>query len=418
MYFYFQQCALNKLVLKHISIAYRQLFSKHTFGFVYVTSILGIIGLVIGIASLIIISCLSEGFSNLVSSKLSSIDGHIRITSYYNDNLEIADAKNIIKLLNTNTNIKSSHLFTENHAMIRNKNFSDGVIVYGCSNSALTKIFNLDEFIIEGSLDNLNENSAILGSEVAKNFELKIGDDFYLFNIKDIIEQNKINAIKLNLSAIINTDFSEYDRLLVFIPLGLTQEYFLRSNNINGIISSVFTPLDIDVVKNEVFETLNDFPVYITTWKDRHGSILSWLNIYDIPIKLIMLFIVLVSIFNLTVTIWMLSFEKNSEYGILKTMGFMRSEIRNIILTQSLILSTFGSIIGALLAYIVLLGQHFYHWISLSSEIYFMNYLPVSFNPIYFLVYPFVAVVVTILNTFIPAYKISNYSPASVLKYE
>jgi|GEM_PF-474304 len=418
MYCYSQQCVLNNLVLKHISIAYRQLFSKHSFGFVYITSVLGVIGLAIGIASLIIISCLSDGFSNLVNSKLSSIDGHIRITSYYNDNLEIDDAQKIIKLLNTNTNIKSSHLFTENYAMIKSKNFSDGVIVYGCSDSALTNIFNLNDFVIAGSLENLDENSAILGSQVAENFDLKIGDDFFLFNIEDIIHHNKINALKLNLSTIINTDFSEYDRLLAFIPLDLSQDYFLNSGNNNGVISSVFAPFEIEEVEAEVFEALNGFPVYITTWKDRHGSILSWLNIYDIPIKLIMLFIVLVSIFNLTITIWMLSFEKNSEYSILKTLGFTRNEIRNIILSQSLILSVLGSIIGSLLAFIVLLGQHFYHWISLSSEIYFMNYLPVSFNPIYFLIYPFIGFMITIINTFIPAYKISNYPPASVLMYE
>ena len=104
------------------------------------------------------------------------------------------------------------------------------------------------------------------------------------------------------------------------------------------------------------------------------------LNIYDIPIKLIMMFIVLVSIFNITATIWMVSFERKSEFGILKAMGFKRNEIRNIILSQSLILTTLGCVVGAIVAFFLLLGQHNYHWIALSSDIYFMNYLPVSFN--------------------------------------
>ena len=402
-------------MFKHISIAFRQLFSKHSFGFVYVTSILGIIGISIGIASLIIISCLSDGFSNLVNSKLSSIDGHVRITSYYNANMNLTDAGIILKILNANAQISSNQLYTENHAMIKSKGNSEGVIVYGCSDSALIDIFNLDDFIISGSIDNFDSRSAILGSALANNLNLEVGDKFYLFNVDDIVKQNKINALQLSLNAIIDTDFSEYDRLLTFIPLAASQEFFLDKKTITGIISATYLPMEIDELQ---LGELDDVPVYITTWKDRHHTIISWLNIYDIPIKLIMMFIVLVSIFNITATIWMVSFERKSEFGILKVMGFKRNEIRNIILLQSLILTTLGCVIGAIVAFFLLLGQHNYHWIALSSDIYFMNYLPVSFNKFSFFFYPSVGLLFSLLIAFIPASKISNYSPASVLMHE
>ena len=402
-------------MLKHISISYRQLFSKHSFGFVYVTSVLGILGISIGIASLIIISSLSDGFSNLVNSKLASIDGHVRITSYYNANMNLTDARGIIKILNANAQISSNQLYTENHAMIKNKGISEGVIVYGCSDSALINIFNLDDFITLGSIDDFDSRSAILGSALANNLNLKVGDEFYLFNVVDIVKKNKINALRLSLNAIIDTDFSEYDRLLAFIPLATSQEFFLDKQSITGIISATYSPMEIDELE---FGILNEYPVYIATWKDRHRSIISWLNIYDIPIKLIMMFIVLVSIFNLTATIWMVSFERKNEFGILKTMGFKRNEIRNIILSQSLILTTLGCVLGAIIAFFLLLGQHNYHWIALSSDVYFMSYLPVSFNEFYFWFYPSVALLISFFITFIPASKISNYSPASVLMYE
>ena len=405
-------------MFKYISIAYRQLFSKHSFGFVHITSLLGVLGISIGIATLIIISCLSDGFSNLVNSKLSSIDGHVRITSYYNDNMKVADAWNILKSLNTNTQISSNQLYTESHAMIKNKGNSEGVIVYGCSDSALINIFNLDDFIISGSIDNFHSRSAILGSVLANNLNLEVGQKFYLFNVDDIVKQNKINALPLTLNAIIDTEFSEYDRLLAFIPLATSQEFFLDKQTITGIISSVYSPMKIDELESELFGALNEYPIHIATWKDRHRSIISWLNIYDIPIKIIMMFIVLISILNLTATIWMISFERNSEFGILKAMGFKRNEIRNIILSQSLILTTLGCMVGAIVAFFSLLGQHHYHWIALSSDIYFMSYLPVSFNKIYFFFYPIMGLLFSFLITFIPASKISNYSPASVLMYE
>ena len=376
---------------------------------------LGIIGISIGIASLIIISCLSDGFSNLVNSKLASIDGHVRITSYYNANMNLADAGIILKILNANDQISSNQLYTENHAMIKNKGNSEGVIVYGCSDSALIDIFNLDDFIISGSIDNFDSRSSILGSALANNLNLQVGDEFYLFNVDDIVKQNKINALQLNLNAIIDTDFSEYDRLLTFIPLAASQEFFLDKETITGIISTTYLPMKIDELQ---LGALDDFPVYISTWKDRHHTIISWLNIYDIPIKLVMMFIVLVSIFNITATIWMVSFERKSEFGILKAMGFKRNEIRNIILSQSLILTTLGCVVGTIIAFFLLLGQHNYHWIALSSDIYFMNYLPVSFNKFSYFFYPSVGILFSLLIAFIPASKISNYSPASVLMYE
>ena len=332
--------------------------------------------------------------------------------------MNLEEAEKILNVLNLNNQILSSNLYTENHAMIKNKGNSEGVLVYGCSNLALINIFNVNDFITSGSIDDFVLNGAILGSTLAHNLNLEVGDKFYLFNVNDIVEQNKINALQLKLNGIIDTDFSEYDRLLAFIPFSISQDFFLDKESISGIISTVATPMKIDELVNEFFSVLEEFPVYITTWKNRHRSIISWLNIYDIPIKLIMIFIVLISIFNLTATIWMLSFERKSEFGILKTLGFMRTEIRNIILSQSLILSILGCLLGATVAFFMLLGQYNYHWISLSSDIYFMNYLPVSFDIFYFLFYPGLGLFFSFLITFIPASKISNYSPASVLMYE
>ena len=405
-------------MFKHLSIAYRQLFSKHSFGFIYVTSVLGVLGLSIGIASLIIISCFSDGFSNLVNLKLSSIDGHVRITNYYGDNMHLADAEKILEVLNGNPKIISNRLYIENHALIKNKDKSEGIIVYGCQDSALINIFNLDDFIIAGSINNFNSEGAILGSALANNLDLIVGDEFYLFNMDEIVKANKINALQLKLIAIIDTDFSEYDRLLSFIPFEIAQQFFLDNLGATGIVSAVHIPMGIDELENELFDDLKQFPVYITTWKDRHRSIISWLNIYDIPIKIIMMFIVLVSIFNLTATIWMVSFQRKNEFGILKVMGFIRNEIRNIILAQSLILAIMGCVLGVIIAFFTLLGQHNYHWIALSSDIYFMNYLPVSFNGFYFIFYPSLGLLLSFLITFISAFKISNYSPAKVLMYE
>ena len=249
--------------------------------------------------------------------------------------------------------------------------------------------------------------------------KLSIGDKFYLFNANDIITDNKIKAVQLELVGLIDTDFSEYDKMIAFIPFKTAQQFFLSTKTkATGIISSVINPMLIDDLKYQLTKEFEGQSIYMSTWKDRHKSLISWLNIYDIPIKLIMLFIVLISVVQLTVTIWMIAFERKKQYAILKAVGFLSNDIKQIVIAQNFILSFSGCIIGLCIAFLLLLAQYKYHLVSLTSSIYFMNYLPVDFNLKYFILYPFLSIVVSLILSIYPAIKISKFKPSRCLSYE
>ncbi len=397
-------------------IAFRQLFSKHSFGFIYITSILSLIGLTIGLASLISISCLSEGFSKQVHEKLSSIDAHIRIESFYDRiNIgqyfeEITDSLNLIK------GIYSFGIFTENHAMIKRKDQSEGIISYGLKQSVLEDIFSINDFKYEGNLNFNNENDIIIGKGIKDKLGIEVGDKINLFNVSDILIENKINAKKFRVIGVFTTQLTEFDRLLTFIREDVALNFFGDENK--KIAISVHNPNLSNDIRNKLEIKLDKFPLFIRTWQDRHSGIISWLNVFDIPLKLIMLFIVLVSVFNIITTIWMLSIEKSKEFAILRSVGISQKQVREIIQFQILILTLVGAILGIIISAVFLWGQEKFHWISLSSDIYFMDYLPVSFNISYFIVYPICLVGISLISGSILSKVIANKSIVDSLRYE
>ncbi len=397
-------------------IAFRQLFSKHSFGFIYVTSILSLIGLTIGLASLISISCLSEGFSNQVHEKLSSIDAHIRIESFYNQlNInnyyeEISDSLHIIK------DIEAFGVFSENHAMLKKKNQSEGIIAYGLNQSLLENVFSINDFKYEGSLKLKNENDLIIGKGTKEKFNIEVGDNINLFNISDILNENKINVREFKVVGIFNTQLTEFDRLLTFIHEDAANTLFGDVNK--KIAISLHQPFFAHDIKDLLESKLDKFPIFIHSWEDRYSSIISWLKVFDVPLKLVMIFIVFVSIFNIITTIWMLSIEKSRDFAILRSVGISQKQVKTIIQYQTLILALIGIILGVLVSAVFLIGQYSFHWISLSSDIYFMDYLPVSFNITYFMIYPICLLGFSLISGKILSSIISNKPIANSLQYE
>ena len=130
-----------------VQIALRQLWSKHNFGFISFSAFFSIIGLMLGTASLIIISCISDGFNNIIKFKLSGIDGHIRINSYLNEEVSESKFREIDSIFqHATTSLIYTAPYIEKHAIIKKGPNAVGIIMYGIPEQALDKIFHLDQF--------------------------------------------------------------------------------------------------------------------------------------------------------------------------------------------------------------------------------------------------------------------------------
>jgi len=399
-------------------IAIRQLRSRHSFGFISFSTIFSIVGLAIGIASLIIISCISRGFADIVNFKLSGIDGHIRIGSYMSDRISMGKIAMLDSSIHQNLeNVKATTPYIEKHAIVRKLSFTEGIIVYGVPESALVNIFQLNQFS-SGSPRFNNKKSIIIGSKLAESLNVKVGDEIMMLNVEKMAQKQILQAQNLTVVNIFQTDFPEYDQVLGFIPIETADTFFEMGNSVSGLILNVNMPEHVEVTDLKLVEEVGLYPYMTTTWKERHSGLLEWLTLYDIPIKLIMIFITAVGIFNIAASLWMIIIEKTRDYGIMKSMGLSANNIQLIILKEGAYIGLSGTFGGIVLSVIILYLQTTYQFIKLSNDIYFMDYLPVQLSPIYFIMYPLCAFLITIAFSYYPSRRASIISPAKALHYE
>ena len=140
--------------------------------------------------------------------------------------------------------------------------------------------------------------------------------------LNSMIESNQLDVIRLHLIGTIETGFKEYDKMISFIPQKLFQNFFQQKDKSNGIIIQLKDYSLADLVKTEIQNSLGIIPFIITTWRDRHDMLFSWMNYFHLPLQLLMIFISLIAIFNITSTLWLMILEKYKNIAILKTLGF------------------------------------------------------------------------------------------------
>ena len=399
-------------------IAFRHLLSKHNFGFISFSTILSIFGLMLGISSLIIISCISDGFNDVINNKLSGIDGHIRIHSYLTNEIKEENIHELDSIFHAAyDHLKYTTPYIEKHAIIRKGSHSEGIILYGVPERALNEIFQLNQFTNTQPVFK-KKNSIIVGNRLADLMDINEEDNVIILNPEKMASHQLLEAENFTVVNTFQTDFPEYDLLLAFIPLEKAQSYFGLESQMTGLILNVENPSEVENADLIISESLGMLPYITTTWKERHASLLDWLNIYDIPIKLIMFFITAVGVFNIGASLWMIILEKTREFGILQSMGLTKSQLREIIIKEGAIIGLSGSILGILLSLSVLYLESVYHIIQLPNDIYFMNYLPVKISSIYFFLYPIITFLITIFFSYIPAKHACKITPSEALRYE
>ena len=389
--------------MKLVFLVLRRLFFSSQSNFLFkITNIVSIVSLALGIASLNIVLGAVNGFEAKVSEKLSSINGYTTINHLFEDDFSTDQS-----LLPDFYNHYESKLipYIEKPAILKSKYSSSNVLIHGLDSSDF-KDFNLFNNLDTG-LENINQNDVIVGSLLADNLNLSIGDEIVIFNpliSKRVLERNKF--LLLTIKEIYHSGIDDYDSRLVFIPISTVQSYFDLDNSISGWMS--FDPsLDIEDI---------DYPFYQLSLNDRHSDLFEWINTQQWPIIFIFSLIALVSYFNLIGSINILFYEKRFNLAIMKTYGMSNKKLAVIFIIQGIVLALIGSILGILLSLFIIFMQEKFHFIALAENIYFVSYLPIIFsikNAIYTL---FFSLICSILFSSISLIYLLSINPSKILK--
>ena len=393
-------------------------FSKKKSKFVSFISAISIVGIALGVATLIIALSILNGFEKTITDKIIEFDSHIQITSYASI---LPDYHKIYPQLKNelSNSAKEINPYISKLAIISSKRNKEGINIKGVIPEDY--INHLKDKIVEGKYNLIdgNEPLIIIGKKLANKLFLKVGDKvtvFALRNDKLPSYENLPNIEKFKVSGIFESGMSKYDDLFAYVQLKSAQELFNVGDNINGYDIKLKNISDIDSITTALNNEFK-YPYIVKSIYQTHRNIFTWIGLQKKPIPIILGLIIIVAVFNIIATLLMIVLEKTNAIGTLKALGAKSKQIVFIFLYQGFFLALWGILIGNLLAILLMGIQLKYNVISLPSSVYFMSTVPIQLSINVFLLVSSLTLLLAILVSVLPSYIASKIKPISALRF-
>ena len=395
------------------TVSYRHLRSPTSKSFTSFASLLSVIGLAIGIASLIITMSILNGFEKTLSKKLVSFDGHIQIQHILGYSIpENQDSLN--HYLNSHSTDMKAVSYVRKPVIVRKGQRIQSVLLEGIpENDASYKMGPLVKY---GS-SHLGNNQCLLGKRLADELDVMVGDKIVFTQMGAYTSKMNGAQIKqMTIGGLFQSGITEYDRSMVYTSLKDAKEFLSMDGQISGISIHLNDNEIIHRVTDDLFQILG-YPYFITTWKEKHSNLYEWMSVQQWPILLIFSMIALVGIINIVSSICMIIIEKIKEIGILKALGCTRKQIRTIFMVEGTIIGIVGTILGSISAIFLIGIQAEYQLISIPEDVYFMDRIPVIISWKYFSLIFFLSILISIVASVFPTSYAGKIKPAEAVRY-
>jgi len=380
--------------MKLIFFLIKRLFTSKNSSLVFrLTNFITILSLSLGIASLSIVISSINGFESEISKKLSNLNGYSTINHLFEDE---------ISLENYNQSFVSKNIpYLEKVALLKSKNETQTVVI----NSFSINDFGKMELFRSLDINLLDNKSIIIGKSLAKKLNVQLGSQVVILNparLDNLSSKNKYDFFKVDY--IYDSGIPDFDERNVYTGLNTLQQFFDVNNSISGWI------------KINYDNSFVEYPFYEMTIFDKYSSLFEWIDTQKWPIFFIFSLIALVSFFGLLSSLSILFDEKKMDFTILKVYGLSNKSISMIFVSQSIFLTTIGSVLGILLSYLIILIQNKFKFISIEENIYFVDYLPMNFNLEISLAIILASIIFSFIISSISVSKFSRFRPINVLR--
>ena len=402
-------------------ISLRNLRPKKKEGFLKIISIFSFVGIMLGVAILIIVMSVMNGFKTDLTNKILGLNPHIVIQP---NSFQI-DEKFSSKLKKDFKNMRFSKSYSGEGIILINNN-AKGVVLKGVDKKEKNIINFFNNFISEGELKNFNKNKVIIGTELAFNLNLKVGDTLSLMSSAFIATPlgSLPKQENFKVAGVFNTGFLDYDQNVIFLDIEDALSIFDKDISDKNIEIYLDDPLKANFYKDKIQKINQNFFIY--TWSDLNKTLFSALKVERNVMFIILSLIVVVAAFNIISGLTILIKNKTKEIAILKTLGLSNQSIKKIFFLTGMTIGFFATISGIILGvfisfYIEKIRIFFSTVLKLEifpSDIYFLDRLPseINFNSI--LIIFVISLIITAIASYLPAMKISKMSTFRALRYE
>ena len=403
-------------------IAARNLRPKKKEGFLKVISSFSFIGIMLGVAILIIVMSVMNGFRSELTNKILGFNPHVVIKSYSQElnNLEL------IKEISNDIKINQIRKSFSGEAVLMDNNTTKGVYVKGLDIDDEQNLNFLKNIITKGNTNSFGAGELILGNELALDFNLSVGGTINLFSSSFVNTPfgNLPKQETFKVKAIFNSGFYEFDKNVIFLELNESLIFFDKNEKNLDLEIFIDNPIKANLLKDNIEKENPNLFVY--SWIDLNKSFFSALKVERNVMFIILALIIIVAAFNIISGLTILIKNKTKEIAILKTLGLSnRSIIKSFFLTGFTIgfLATItGIFIGILFSLYI---EPIRNILSLlfnveifPSDIYFLDKMPSEINTFSIITVFFLSIFMTAIASLIPALKISKMNIIRAIKYE
>ena len=408
------------------TIAIRYIKSRRVEGFISVSAWFSLIGIVLGVATLIVVMSVMNGFRTELVDRILGINGHLIV--YKKNGLSIENYHKIVNQISDTQNVIAVTPYLEGQALAKTKNSVSGIIIRGTKWSDLPAKKLLWKSLDNTTIENFKlKQNVIVGYRLARRLNLSVGD--YVSLISPNVMETAIGVLPIKQNFMVGGFFDigmyEYDNNFIFIPWEKAEKFLSTKQIAHGIEIFLHNPKTTQNVYDDLSSKLNE-NLTIIDWKKRNSSFMNALDVEKNVMFVILTLIILVATFNIISSMIMLVQTKKSDIALMRTMGASKYLIIRIFMLTGSIVGILGTIIGAIFGIILstnietirnfistLFGKELF-----SPQIYFLSTLPSNINFNEVLVVMGLSISLTLLASIFPAWKASKISPAEALRYE
>ena len=408
------------ITLLERKIAFRYLFSKKKDGFINIISTFSFLGITLGVAVLIVVMSVMNGFRSELINKINGFNPHLKVFSYEN-------SIDLNKLKNKNIKALSDNFFLSNsgEAVIVHNSYTKGIILRGYLRDDFKKLKVINNEYFNGNKSILYNHISI-GKELSFILDADIGDKI------TIISPNSIMSLAGSLpkqksfivDSIFESEINEFNQNIAFLNLNDLEDFFGLEKQKRYLEVFLKDPREIEK-KKDIFQNIYKYHL-ISSWADLNKSLFSALKVERNVMFIILSLIILIAAFNIISGLTILVKNKTRDIAILKSIGVQNNSITKIFFLVGFLIGTFSTISGIIIGIIFslniervrILVSNMFNISLFPEEIYFLSKMPSEIDPASILIISIFSIIITCIVSIYPAIKASKLDTIKSLKYE
>lgn len=406
-------------------LASRYLRARRKEGFVSVIAAVSFLGIMLGVATLIIVMAVMNGFRKDLFAKILGLNGHVvvyKVGAPFNDYADVTAAVAGAK------GVKRAIPLIEGQVMVSSAYLATGAALRGVGEQDLKSLPLVADNIRFGSLDGFDTAGGLaIGTRLANMMRINVGDTLTIISPRGAATPfgTAPRSKTYPVTAIFELGMSEYDKTMVFMPLTEAQRYFSKPGEVDILEVVIDDPENVDATSRQIRIAAGP-TINVTDWRQRNETFFTVLEVERNVMFIILSLIVLVAALNIISGLMMLVKDKGRDIAILRTMGASKGSVMRVFLITGASIGVVGTLAGLVLGIVFCANieeiRQFVAWVAgtkvFDPNVYYLTRLPADVNPVETASIVVMALVLSVLATLYPSWRASRLDPVEALRYE